>query len=769
MIRTAAAVFALVLLVPVTFAQDAPSIPWHTVPTVASAVARAQQKMLLVYFRDDCDTCNDDADALMRKLGTDEVLLRAFDAFLPLKITKGAVQHPIAEELSKREKVPLLAIYDASGVQLGVVDKLTTAQIGEDLLRFRSIRDLVAEAAALRLAGQEAAADFATGNALVSIARWPGAAVRFDKATEAYAKAGDKESEQLARVSAGYAWYGAGQKVRGRTIVGDILRQPISNAVAAEGHLAMGAIHVSQAQARQVDATPIAPTGRRGRNSTGSLPMQVLTSVGTAAPNRREMNLAVESYRKAYALAAPGTTTLEMARRALAQFDKRPLPPKEGVQAALRIVPPARRTLTGDADFLVETPGGVARVDFYLDEKKVASRNEAPFRASIDVGPTPRVRTLKARAFDSTGSAQGEAVLTINDRNDAFLVSIVSPAAATVEGETEVQLDVRVPPGRAVQKVDVSWNDVPVATLTAPPYRTNVQVHGREFGYLRAVGVLDDGTTSEATKIYNATGVSENVEVAAVTVIATVTDKAGKRMAGLTANDFAVEEEGRKVAASLRSSDDEPVTVGIAIDSSSSMQGKQIYVLRAASEFLGRIRDDDQSFIVAFDTMPRLVHPRSNNVESLRASVFDLAPVGGTSMFDGVTLALQQFQGIAGKKALIVFTDGREGVSSASAKECERLARTIGVPVYVVVPQGGERMNHALRTIAQATGGLMFHATPLEKLPAVFDQLAEDIRGQYVLSFERPTGVTPGSWRTIKVSVAKPGANVRTIQGYRAN
>ena len=98
MIRTAAAVLILSLVVPVS-AQEASSIPWHTVPTVASAVARAQQKMLLVYLRDDCRKCNDDADALMKKLATDDIFLRSLDAFLPLKITKGAVQHPIAEEL----------------------------------------------------------------------------------------------------------------------------------------------------------------------------------------------------------------------------------------------------------------------------------------------------------------------------------------------------------------------------------------------------------------------------------------------------------------------------------------------------------------------------------------------------------------------------------------------------------------------------------------------------------------------------------------------
>ncbi|HEX2061980.1 MAG TPA: hypothetical protein VHK90_14660, partial [Thermoanaerobaculia bacterium] len=486
MTRTAAAVLAL-FLVPSVFAQEAPSLPWHTVPTVASAVARAQQKMLFVYFRGACDRCNDDADALMTKLAADEVVRHAMDAFLPLKITSGAVSHPIADDLAKRDKVPLIAIYDASGAQLGVIEKLTAASVGEELLRYRSIRELVTGAVELRFAGQMPAADFALGNALVSIARWPAAAARFDKATEGYRAAGDRESEQLARVASGYAWYGTGQKVRGRAIVTDILRKPVSNAVAAEAHLAMGAIHVSAAQIRTAQVVAPVPSsqprGRRGAPmdvGVGMIPMPMSTS----GSNPREMKLAIESYRKAYELAAPGSSTLEMARRALAQLDKRPLPQKGGVEATLRIVPPARQLLTGQSDFLVETPGGVARVDFYLDEKKVASVSELPFRATIDVGNTPRLRTLKARAFDAAGEAKGEAVLTINDRNDAFLLTIVSPASPVVAGDAEVELDVRVPPGRTLQKVDVSWNDQPVATLTAAPFRAPLRVREREFGYL---------------------------------------------------------------------------------------------------------------------------------------------------------------------------------------------------------------------------------------------------------------------------------------------
>jgi hypothetical protein len=62
----------------------------------------------------------------------------------------------------------------------------------------------------------------------------------------------------------------------------------------------------------------------------------------------------------------------------------------------------------------------------------------------------------------------------------------------------------------------------------------------------------------------------------------------------------------------------------------------------------------------------------------------------------------------------------------------------------------------------------MSYGTPAQGLPAVFDRLADEMRGQYVLSFTRPAGVPAGAWRTIRVTVRGRDATVRTIEGYRA-
>lgn len=63
----------------------------------------------------------------------------------------------------------------------------------------------------------------------------------------------------------------------------------------------------------------------------------------------------------------------------------------------------------------------------------------------------------------------------------------------------------------------------------------------------------------------------------------------------------------------------------------------------------------------------------------------------------------------------------------------------------------------------------MFYGKPVETFPAMFDRLAAEMRGQYVLSFTRPAGIRTGAWRSIRVIVDRRDANVRTIQGYRAN
>ena len=739
------------------FAAETPVVPWHTAPATALAVAKAQRKLVLVYVRGDCRNCNAATDAMFAKAAADEVFIRALETFLPLRLDAKSPHH----ELLVKEKPPVVAIYDALGTQLRVIEKdeLKWEKLGELLVRYRGAQEQFVIAAALRQ--QDAAtAEFALGHAYMAAREPQRAAKSYDDAAVAFGTA-RREEQQLALVASGYAWFAAGFKPKGRNQVRAVLRDAVSSAVAAEAHLRIGAMWEADVMSRSNMRN--VPVATPGRNPSEGIGYSSVTVKDQSAVHR-----AVEAYRMAYHLAAPGTAALDSAQRALARLDDQPLPPKEGIASTLRLIPPARQAIVGDADFLAQTGPGVARVDFFLDDKQVASRNKAPFLVTIDVGPTPTARSVRARAFDAAGKPLAESAVAINERVDAFLVTILAPISNVLQGTADAEVDVRVPPGRTLKGVELSWNGEPVATLTKAPFRARVTGDGG-FGYLRALATLDDGATAEATKVFNAP-VAATLEVAAVTLIAGVSDRSGRPVTGLRSSDFTVFEEGKQVAAELRSSDDDPVTIGIAIDISSSMAGRHLYVIRAATELLSHsLRPRDEAFVVAFDNAARLLHPRSSDDVSLRGAVVDLVPAGGTSIFDGVTFALQQFQGITGKRALIVISDGREGTSSASAKEAVRLARAMGIPVYVISPPGGENRRHALFEIVEATGGALHHNVPAGKLRELSDRLADEVRGQYVLSFTRPAGVKTGEWRSVRVAVNKRDANVRAIQGYRAN
>src|SRR5688500_2921444 len=253
-----------------------------------------------------------------------------------------------------------------------------------------------------------------------------------------------------------YARFASGDRQRGSAEVSRVLRNAVANAVAAEAHFRLGAMAETQLKMRVTSAatpvlTPQAPPLTGPQPSTRSNGPEPTVRRSAVVDNSKALKAAIESYRKAYDLAAPGSGTLEGATRALARIDDRPLPPKQGMLSTLRLIVPPRPALTGETEFVAEAGPGVARVDFFLDDQQVASQKKAPFRASIDVGPTARARSVKARAFDAQGKPLGDAVVTINDRLDAFVLTIVAPVTDVLRGDSDVELDVRVPPGRALK------------------------------------------------------------------------------------------------------------------------------------------------------------------------------------------------------------------------------------------------------------------------------------------------------------------------------
>src|SRR5439155_16571938 len=109
-----------------------------------------------------------------------------------------------------------------------------------------------------------------------------------------------------------------------------------------------------------------------------------------------------------------------------------------------------------------------------------------------------------------------------------------------------------------------------------------------------------------------------SVDVRLVNVIATVTDDRGRYVRNLTVEDFIVEEDGRPQKVSHFSQDsDVPVSVGVLLDTSGSMERKLRTAVDAVDRFADRIHKQDEIFLMTFANEPVLRQDFTNDRNQL--------------------------------------------------------------------------------------------------------------------------------------------------------
>lgn len=266
-----------------------------------------------------------------------------------------------------------------------------------------------------------------------------------------------------------------------------------------------------------------------------------------------------------------------------------------------------------------------------------------------------------------------------------------------------------------------------------------------------------------------------------VTIQASVRDRRGRPMVGLTTNDFEVRDNGQpRPLLSLRADAQSPVSVGILVDMSGSMNiGPKIAMARQAFEsILSQLRPgEDEASLFTFDSALHERQDFTRDVTTLRGALAEFSPFGSTSLYDATAEVARRVAARSGThKALIVLTDGIDTSSALTASEVSGLASSIDVPVYVVatVPSLDQRTmmegavrGHTesadLRDLAEWTGGQFVFASTFTETTVSAATLVVELRQQYVLAIE---AASEKEWRRLDVRVKHPAARVKARSGY---
>jgi Ca-activated chloride channel family protein len=267
-------------------------------------------------------------------------------------------------------------------------------------------------------------------------------------------------------------------------------------------------------------------------------------------------------------------------------------------------------------------------------------------------------------------------------------------------------------------------------------------------------------------------------EVRLVLLDVGVTNREGEFISGLGAEAFHIFDNGAERPISVFAGEDQPVTVGLVIDGSSSMAGKRQDVRQAAATLIELSNADDEVFVVAFGDRIWFGLPEASPFTSDREELgrcIAAMPLGGrTSLYDGIRAALDRLKlGTRGRHALVVISDGGDNASRTSAADLRSAVRASRATVYAVgiydLAQR-ERSPGFLRKLADDSGGLSFFPAVPAQLRNVARRIAADLRSRYVVGFQ-PPDIAKREERKLRVRVNAPGSSawkVRTRRSYVA-
>jgi VWFA-related protein len=256
-----------------------------------------------------------------------------------------------------------------------------------------------------------------------------------------------------------------------------------------------------------------------------------------------------------------------------------------------------------------------------------------------------------------------------------------------------------------------------------------------------------------------------------VTFYVSVTDANGEPFA-VDASRFIIKENGVEIPLDQVEGIGEVggITTILVTDTSDSMNaaGKMDAARAAAHEFVNRMRDIDQTGLVAFNTQVDTVQEITSDQEALHSAIDSLEAVSQTAMYDALLTAINQLDGVEGRKAIIVLTDGLDNRSSGNEDTVINQIGPAGFSISAIglgVP--AEQLDEltgideeALQSLADRAGGVYAFADDEESLTRLYGTYAVSLQSEYSITYTSPSALRDGVNRALSVDLAESGESV---------
>jgi len=290
-------------------------------------------------------------------------------------------------------------------------------------------------------------------------------------------------------------------------------------------------------------------------------------------------------------------------------------------------------------------------------------------------------------------------------------------------------------------------------------------------------------------------------EVNLVDVLFTVLNRRNKLVPDLDKGDFKILDDGNPQDIRYFSRQtDLPLRIGMLLDTSNSIRDRIKFEQDAAVNFLYSVirRGKDQAFVMTFDDEPQILQTFTGDTGSLRDQIVATRAGGGTAVYDAIYDACVKElshpprppgdQPDVVRRVMILISDGEDNLSDHTRTEAIEMAQRTSVVIYTISTstewiqlsqtdplKAADRKMHLtdgdkiLADLAEETGGRAFFPYHVDDLDQSFQDIGDELRNQYSITYNPTNFVPNGKYHRIKVEVLNHnGYEVRARRGYYA-
>jgi VWFA-related protein len=286
------------------------------------------------------------------------------------------------------------------------------------------------------------------------------------------------------------------------------------------------------------------------------------------------------------------------------------------------------------------------------------------------------------------------------------------------------------------------------------------------------------------------------VSTEVVNVLTIVKDKKGHLIPDINKEDFELTEDNTPQEIRYFSKQvDTPLTLGIMVDTSPSQQRVLPVEQEEAKAFIAQvIKPKDLAFVLHFDVEVELLQDFTGDKRMLSKAIdetvingggggvlpgpFPTSNLGGTHLYDAVYLAANELlKNEVGRKVIILLTDGEDQGSREKLQAALEAAQKSDLIIYSI--EISDRMfyasmgafyggDSALQKLSADTGGRVIRVDKQRDVSKAFQEIADELRTQYLLGYTPTNTRHDGAFRRLKVIVRDGGEKAQARRGYYA-